>query len=724
MARNWQEHLCEILSLRAASIEVTEVSKRLIWVVVLSLLPIRLCLADTDTRPIIVLRVDDCSKTWRNVYPEFGGTNALGYGKSKHIPITWGIITRRPDPNSLTWDELRDYLNTAGGEPASHSVLHAKQTTTQEYIDELVASKEAINANLGPTYSCTTFIQPGVWKDDADMNRIEELYNPIGQAIQDNYDQSMAYLFGGWTVGDTYYKYGAGCPLALDYSSTLSETSVQASLDVIEHTPGLVYVVTCHMIQATGGTIAYAVPANIMKYFMDHAASLRDEGKIRLMSLRDAYSQTFPSDLNRIPNPAFEISTPGYSNPCVPWRALWGASIVDGQGIDGSRSGRVAGLGARLQNDGLVVPPGRYELNWSQNCEPNYPLGSPLMLVLVNMVNPSSGTAKSAANYAYFYCANRGTWETRRCLLKVRDRLPCLSIAFQVWTAFGVRIDDVSLVEKAVDPGTCPSNLSWTIDPTGGTLSWDTPADPSITTIYCRYGERTHPLSASEGVSLGSIAAIPGTRQEMPFSMNWASPSLYGIYCSVFAVGSGGDSDLDIDYLVIDRTPPTITCSAYVECRVPVELGRKATVTWSSSDAESSVHCTRYAVGRGPGGSDVVPWTDAQASPLILDGLPENGSLHLSMQAQNRFGLWSSLTDCVLGNCGNDISSALSQPDGTEVTVNGTVSAVFGDSFYVEQPDRARGVRICGGAVPIEGESVAVFGILATVNGERVVNID
>lgn len=71
---------------------------------------------ETDVRPIIVLRVDDIRSSWRTPFPEFGGLSALEYGKLKRIPITWGVITSQADSGAgLTWAEIKDYLDTAGG---------------------------------------------------------------------------------------------------------------------------------------------------------------------------------------------------------------------------------------------------------------------------------------------------------------------------------------------------------------------------------------------------------------------------------------------------------------------------------------------------------------------------------------------------------------------------------------------------------------------------------
>lgn len=45
--------------------------------------------------------------------------------------------------------------------------------------------------------------------------------------------------------------------------------TVQAKLDVAANTPGLIMVIACHGIQASNGTAAYSVRADMMRMFID-----------------------------------------------------------------------------------------------------------------------------------------------------------------------------------------------------------------------------------------------------------------------------------------------------------------------------------------------------------------------------------------------------------------------------------------------------------------------
>ena len=70
------------------------------------------------------------------------------------------------------------------------------------------------------------------------------------------------------------------------------------------------------------------------------------------------------------------------------------------------------------------------------------------------------------------------------------------------------------------------------------------------------------------------------------------------------------------------------------------------------------------------------------------------------------------------------IADLRERPDGSyvELTQAKTVSAVYGDGFYLQESDRECGIKVMGVVAPTEGSAVKVRGYLASVSGERVVN--
>lgn len=672
-----------------------------------------------DNRPIIVFREDDCRDTWRNVYPEFDNRSAYDYGKLKKIPVTWAIISSLSSGQGpLNWTEIKNYLDIAGGEAASHSVNHIEMQTQQDYINEIINSKQAINTHLGPKYECTTFIQPGSWTRDAYMDGFPKLDNPIGQAIQANYEQSMGYLMtSGWMMGDMYYKYGLVSSMPIDYPyPTLDK--VIATLDVVAATPGIIHIVYCHGIQSPTGTTSYAVRSDLMRAVMDKLALLRDSGQVRLLGLHDAYNNKFSPDINRVPNAGFETFTQGYSEPCIPWAIRGNTSAVANLGRNNSRCIRIAGQNAGAKIDALLVNPGRYKYSWYQKCEAGYPLTYGVGLMMDNYGSPYATTERKVVNYQSFYNTKVDEWQQMSAVVRVRDRLAKLFM--DLYTSppasclGSFLIDDVSCVSAPLDPAISPTNLSLVPDPDGCTISWNTPDDSSIQNIECRYGTKTHPQTLAEGTSIGAPKAVPG-RQSIWYRMNWANTSLANTYYSVFAVRSSGASEPDIDYLIVDKTPPTVSSLS-----INVNPDATATVSWVSTDLESSVFTNQYAVGTNIGGNNIVNWTGTTATSVSLANLPAGRDIYFSVKSQNVYGFWNQ-AQVVSFRVPDSVLSAHQQPDGASVAVSGIVTAIYSDCYYIEQTNIKRGIKVLGGTKSKEGDTVNVAGIIITANGERVI---
>ncbi len=90
-------------------------------------------------------------------------------------------------------------------------------------------------------------------------------------------------------------------------------------------------------------------------------------------------------------------------------------------------------------------------------------------------------------------------------------------------------------------------------------------------------------------------------------------------------------------------------------------------------------------------------------------------------------GQWSgtgAVDECSLRLAVETVSSVAelkTRPDGQCVrAAGGVVSAVFDGSFYIQDPSREAGVKVTGASASL-GSIVTVTGVLATVNGERVV---
>lgn len=676
---------------------------------------------ETDNRPIVVVREDDCRATWRTPFAGLDGLSALQYGKQKHIPITWAIISDRATTGfygySLVWSELLDYLSVAGGEAASHSGAHTAMSSDEAYINELVRSKAAIEANL-PGYACTTFLQPGTWTGNAHLNDYSKLGNPIGLAIQSTYERSQGYLGGGWMVGPILQNYGICNSYALDYGAGYGETAdMQAHLDIVAETPGLLFVIVIHGVQETGGTNTYEAQADKLKAFMDRIADLRDSGKIRLMTMRDAYiaSASFSPNLNHIIDPGFELCNPEPAVTSYPWKVSGTGQIMPNGGVDNSRYASLRTSSDQLLSRFLGLAPGRYELNWYQRPEPGFPTDKALG---VWMWTSGYGTGSfppiSSTSYTN---SNPSVWERRTAVFAIRDQQPWVELYSAPRPGGAYGIDNVSIVSAPLNPDVSPTGATPMAAPTQLTLTWITPPSAVGNTIRIRYSPTTSPLTPADGSSFGDVPAVPNTVQSATASFAWQSCNY--LYFSVFSVAPDGSySPQDVVAIAADKTAPSVPTVSYT-------FGMDGTinVAWSSTDpdAQSGIYGYEYKVGTSPGLSDIVPTTFTAAAGTSIHvpaGTPQ--TLYLSVRAQNLFGYWSSSAPVVMAVL-QDIGTALSCPDGSTVRVSGMVSAVFSDCLYVEDSDRTRGLRVDGLTGYAEGSEVTVTGVLSTAHGERVI---
>ncbi|OFX13139.1 MAG: hypothetical protein A2Z18_02060 [Armatimonadetes bacterium RBG_16_58_9] len=670
-----------------------------------------------DDRPIVVVREDDGRGTWRTHFNGLGGMSGLEYGKLKGIPITWGIITSYSSnlPSSyLTWADLRNYLDSAGGEAASHSCQHAAMASTYAYVNEVANSKALIEENLSG-YSCTTFFQPGTWLGEAHLDAFSGIDNAIGQGIQANYDQSMAYLGSGWSIGSPYYRYGMTNIYQIDYHRNPTVESMIATLDVAAATPGLIFVVSCHGVQETGDTQTYHVQADLLKAFMDKLADLRDSGKVRLMGLHDAYHAAFSPNLNRIPDSGLEVCTLGQLNQFGPWRISGNVSIAGSGGIDDSKYASVIGDRSDLRSGDLILAPGRYELTWHQKRELGYPANSPLIVSLSNWAPPKVSDLRYPVGYTSCYNSQSDVWERKTALVLISDKHPSVSVHFWGSSGSGHGVDNVSFLSAPLDPAISPTNSVVRPMPTGCFISWDTPSNPSVTEIRVCYGLNTHPLTSSEGTLFGTVTALEGTRQELSREMNWAT--IGRAYFSVFAVKQNGEfSAPDLAYVNVDKTAPSAP-----KVSGHIRSDGTASANWSSTDAESGVAEYRYAVGTSLESDDIVNWTNTEETSAVLQALPVGNTLFLSVKARNPFGYWSAVSSGPLSiRC--SISEAREYGDGVGVTVTGIVTAVYSDCRYIEQTDRAAGIRLIGKLSGFaEGQEVTATGNLTTLAGERAI---
>ncbi|MDH7602187.1 MAG: hypothetical protein QHI38_08585 [Armatimonadota bacterium] len=669
-----------------------------------------------DNTPRVVLRIDDGRASWRQPFQGLGGMSALDYCKLKRIPITWAVVTDwasnkyRWNPPPLSWSELIGYINSAGGELASHSVRHQPEASQSDYIRELVNSKAEIEARA-PGFSCKTFIQPGVWRDEAYLDSFTKLNLPIAMAIKANYSQSMAYIGGGWTIGGVYHHYGFSPNICLDRGSCPSLAAVLATLDIVAATPGCVFILYGHGIQEVNGRNSGDICADVLKTVVDYLADLRDQGKVRLVSLNEACSAAIDPSVNRLSDGDLEVVKPGSLNPVGPVSLTGGAYIAERGGIDDSRcavfpSGQISKVQWRSW-----LAPGRYKVSWWQKLV----AGSSAAGLYVGMSAYGSGNPSTwPVRYKLVQNSQVGSWEHKEIYVLIPSTTPDVGLFFQQSSASSVfYLDRASMTFEPLDPSQSPTGTQVAAVCGQYVVSWNTPSDPQVTRIVVRFDTHACPVSPADGSAFGDVETVPGVRQSLGGDIV-TSPTGF-VYFSVFGVRSDGSYvGPDVSFIACDTTPPT-----QPQLSVGYTDDGRLRAAWTTSDPESGICEYAYGLGTSREFPNVTGWLSTQDSETTFSKLP-SGILYLLVMAKNNIGLWSQVSSIQLPTA----ASVFSQADGAQVVVSGIITAKFGDCFYIRLDNSLRGIKILGNTTAYEeGAYVTVSGTLVTVDGERAVLI-
>jgi hypothetical protein len=360
-----------------------------------------------------------------------------------------------------------------------------------------------------------------------------------------------------------------------------------------------------------------------------------------------------------------------------------------------------------------MLEPGRYELSWYQKVEPGCSTTHPLYATVRNMSANGGENWRVLADDATFLNTVPDAWERKRLLINIEETLNSAYIYFYIRNSStdGIRIDDIALVKAPVDPSISPSNISYSITPSECIVYWDTPSDPSVTNIICRTGKVTHPLTTNDGQYAGAVIADNGKKQSMSFAVNWANK----LYLSLFGQQSSGFTGPEIKYIIPNIQPPTVTQLYTVNISPTMSISH-----WTAVAKNGAVINYRYAIGTSPNGSNILGWKDTQDTSAEVN-LLLNATLYITVKAEDSFGNWSAPVTKLL-SC--NVGGLKLQPDNECVFVSSefaVVSAVFGDCYYVESPDRSNAIKIIGIAPVGEGSHVSIDGAISTLNGERCV---
>lgn len=142
-------------------------------------------------------------------------------------------------------------------------------------------------------------------------------------------------------------------------------------------------------------------------------------------------------------------------------------------------------------------------------------------------------------------------------------------------------------------------------------------------------------------------------------------------------------------------------------------------ISFDTADAPGGWGMSHYEgkIGGGPFNTVTSPW-------VIEPGQMPTGPCEVLIRAFDRAGNYreaSVQVRCAVSP--ESVAQVKALPDGTWAMISGkTVTAVYADSFYIQEADRTEGIRVLSTVVPAEADAPELVGMLSTVAGERVLD--
>lgn len=267
-----------------------------------------------------------------------------------------------------------------------------------------------------------------------------------------------------------------------------------------------------------------------------------------------------------------------------------------------------------------------------------------------------------------------------------------------------------------------PSSATVTCDKQAGV--WHTAGPFTFTAVggfgagkvaYYRYAWDTNPSHTwlgTESTWVSGTKSCTATSSASPYYLhirgyNQASPAV-----------PGDPADLGPYY--IDSTAPDTPTVTDDGVYSPSQTSVHA--CWSATDPESPIIGYQYAVGTTSGGTNLVNWTTTTdtSATITIPSQSYGTMIYVSVKAENASLLWSGAGNSDGIKVAQAVAStaeAKSLIDGTLIYLSDrTVSAVFSDCFYVQDPesDKKSGIRAEGICPYAVGTIVNVGGYLST----------
>lgn len=664
------------------------------------------------------LRLSDGTTYYYNVRAKNGARSWGSVGSSDGVlidstPPTTPVVTDDGDTTSVldrlhaTWrsedpeSSVVEYTYCIGTSPGATDLIGwtSAGTTTEVTVTDL-----ALDPVLRYYFSVRARSGSGAWSATGASDGIGYTSGAAiwGRFRNDNREMGRG-LFNATTISDLAWSIQTEGPVESSPALAGDGTTYVGSND------GKLYAVTQN--GAIRWSTSLGSPVNGSPAIADDGTVVvgTDDGKVRQVDKAGAVKWTYSTGSAVVASPAIRggVVYVGSSNDSLYalsletgsklWSHATGGAIWSSPAID------AAGVVYVTSEDGCL-----YAINPTGTRKWKYQTGS--SVIASPMIDPD-GVIYFGSGDGGFYAINpAGTLKWRYETYSIIDSSAALGPDGNLYFGTGYEGSAGRLYALRHD-----GTKIWSVDFPGGIVS--SPAvDPSGTIyfgscdkkIYAYKADKTKVWAYATGDTVYSSPAL-GADGSVVFGSYDGK-----IYCLRDATSK-------------DLTPPTTPVVTVPSATL--SPGDPFSASWSASDPESMVAEYTYAIGTTPGGADVAGWTSAgietsmSRDDLILEG---GKSYYVSVKARNPAQRWSevgvsrSVTLVAAVNFGR-VGELKSAGDQQGVSLPGkTVAAVFADCFFIEEEDRASGIRCFEGATTLKaGDVVDVWGDLETISGER-----
>lgn len=314
-----------------------------------------------EGKGLVAIRFDDNDYTiYQNAFPLL---------KARAMPFTSAIVANRVGTYSgrakITDAQIKE-MAQYGMEIAGHSYNHLSvPITPSEIYNEVVASRIELERGLG--YHVRNLCEPGDWNNSVVRK------SPLGEAILDTYSFYESYAINAMPGRPLYERFGVNHQSIDGHTNS---ATMKGWVDQVADRGKSVIIMTHSVGDIIGGEAG--VSTAVFTELLDHIKTLRDQGKIEVVTDSGTMGSGVGTPYNYLNNGGFERLTTG--------------SLPDNYNILGSPT--ITTTNPRSGTNALVATSTNYVTTFV-SC---YGMRSPVFKISAWHRTDTTGTARLMAN--------------------------------------------------------------------------------------------------------------------------------------------------------------------------------------------------------------------------------------------------------------------------------------------------------------------------------------